>query len=139
MQTVFLPAMIEDNPVRPISSMQAYNRIVQVAMVPRPYAGRSQPSPYREMAGALALRDVPDQIKYLKHRMIVTDIPAGSPTQEPLIPLHSPSKNAGAYENEDEHDLLLQSIFGHGDLFLPLFLSTYLEILELGNFEISQL
>jgi hypothetical protein len=35
------------------------------------------------------------------------------------IPLHSPSKNAGVYENEDEHDLLLQPVFDYGDLFLP--------------------
>jgi hypothetical protein len=71
------------------------------------------------MAEALVLMDVQDQIKYLKYRMIVSDIPPGNLMQVLPIPLHSPSKNAGVYENEDEHDLLLQPVFDYGDLFLP--------------------
>src|SRR4249919_1016087 len=104
MQTAFLPAMIEGSPVRPISSMQVCNRIIPVVMVPLPCAGRSQPLPYRQMAEALVLVDVQGQIKYLKYRMTVNDILPGNPMQVPPIPLHSPSKNAAGYENEDAHD-----------------------------------
>ena len=50
-------------------------------MAPLPYAGRSQPSPCREMAEALVLMDVQGQIKYVKYRMIVNDIPPGNPMQ----------------------------------------------------------
>src|SRR6185295_11810243 len=124
MQTVFLPAKIEGNPVRPISSMQACNRIIPVVMAPPPYVGRSQTSPCQEMAEALAPVDVQGQIKHLKYRTIVNDIPGGNPVQVLPIPSHSPSKNAGVCENEDEHDSLPQPVFDYGDL-LPLNIFMY--------------
>ncbi len=87
-------------------------------MAPLPCAGKSQPSPCQEMEEALVLMDVQGQIKYLKHRMIVTGIPAMNPMPALLNPLHSPSKNAGVYENEDEHGLPLQRVSDYEDPFL---------------------
>src|SRR5678815_325283 len=100
MQTVSLRAMIEDSPVRPISSMQVCNRIIPVAMAPLPCAGKSPLSPYPEMEEALVLTDAQDQTKYLQYLMIVTDIPTMNLMQARPIPLHFPLRNAGAYDTE---------------------------------------
>jgi hypothetical protein len=70
------------------------------------------------MAEALVLMDVQGQIKHLKYRMIANDTPPKNPMQVLPTPLHSPSKNAGGYGNEDGHNSLLQPVFDYGDLFL---------------------
>src|SRR6476660_449208 len=120
MQIVFPPAMIAGNLVHPISSRRACNRIIPIVMAPQPCADRSRLLPFLGMAEVLALMDVQDQIKYSMHQTIVNDIAAMNLMSVHLIPLHSPSKNAFVYENEDAHGSLLQPVFDYVDLFLSL-------------------
>src|SRR5262245_28354960 len=99
MQIVFLRAVIADNPVRPVSSTQAYSQTIQVAMALQPCVGKSPLLPCREMAEVLALTDVRDQIRYLRFLLTANDIPAMNPEPMLPIPLRFLSKNAGVYEN----------------------------------------
>src|SRR4029079_16924273 len=120
MQIVFPPTVIAGNLVRPISSRRACNRTIPIVMVLRPCADRSPLLLFRGMAEVSALMDVQDQIKYSMHRTTANDILAMNLTPVHLIPLHSPSKNAFEYENEDAHGSLLQPISDYVDLFLSL-------------------
>src|SRR5690348_2709460 len=108
MQIAFLRAMIEGNPAHQVSSMRVYNRTIQVATEPPPYASRSPLLLCPEMAEASVLTDAQDQIRYLTSLMTANDIPAKSPGPTRLIPLHSPLRNVVAYDIEDAHGLPLQ-------------------------------
>ena len=116
MQIVFLQVMIAGSPVHPISSMRVYSQTTPIATGLRPCAGRSLLLLSREMAAISELMDVPGQIKYLKRPTILNGNRSMSLMPMHPIPLHSLSKNVCVYENEDKHDLLLQSIFDYGDL-----------------------
>src|SRR5205814_7278560 len=116
MQIVFLQVMIAGSPVHPISSMRVYSQTTPIATGLRPYAGRSLLLLCRGMVAISELMDVPGQIKYLKRLMIVNGIRSMNLVPMQPIPLHFLSKNVFGCENEDKHDLLLQSIFDYGNL-----------------------
>src|SRR4051812_13918571 len=91
--------MIADNLVHPSLRAPVYNQTIPVAMVHRPYAGRSPILPYREMVVILAITDEQDQMQLTEQplRFFYRNHPATIPLPTHRGPWHSVLKNAAGY------------------------------------------
>src|SRR5215831_10442510 len=118
MQTSFLPVTIVDNPVHPISSVQAYNRTTPIAMVLQPCAGKSLPLLCRGTEVVSALADEQGRIRYSKPDLIANGNQAMNREPKHPIPLHSALKNACAFQSVCELASFPRSIVDYRSPFL---------------------